>query len=163
MDKTYPTSNGDETTIQKGQWISHLNRFGKPKSSIITSLNPDGFETREYSCGNWDTESYTYDSIIEIIHEGVDFTKWADFTDTQRACLQKEFLKKVDESRKYPAEIGIEVQMYPHNNKPDAKIVNIYQVQTCRELQTVYIVERLDMKIREHLSRSEFIVYSSTF
>jgi len=89
----------------------------------------------------------------------VEFTKWADFTDDQRACIRKEFLKKVDESRKYPAEIGVEVQMFPHNNKPDAKIVNTYQVQTCRELQTIYIVERLDMKMREHLLRSGFIIH----
>ena len=159
MDKTYPTSNGDVCHIQKGQWISHMNRFGNPTSSIVHNLNKDGFETREYSCGNWDTKNYSYESVIEIIHDGVEFTKWASDTDALQANIRKEFLQKVDKSREYRVEIGTEVQIFPHSKKPDAKIVNIYQVQTCRELQTMYIVERLDMKSREHLLRSQFIVH----
>lgn len=89
----------------------------------------------------------------------IKFVKWADLTDTLQAYIRKEFLKNVDKSRKYLAEIGTQVQIFPHSNKPDAKIVNIYQVQTSTELHTMYIVERLDMKFREHLLRSQFIVH----
>lgn len=166
MDKTYPTSNGDVchlAKLKKGQWISHMNRFGNPTSSIVDNLNKDGFETREYSCGNWDTKNYSYDSVIEIIHDGVEFTKWASDTDALQANIRKEFLQKVDKSREYQVEIGTEVQIFLHSKKPDAKIVNIYQVprttSSGRELQTMYIVERLDMTLREHLLRSQFIVH----
>lgn len=106
MDKTYPTRDGNMSPLKKGQWVSHLNRFGNDTSSIIHNLNKDGFVTREYSCGNWDVIPYSYESIIEIIHDGVEFTKWASEADTLQANIRKEFLQNVDKSRQYQVEIG---------------------------------------------------------
>ena len=34
-------------------------------------IKEDGFETYEYACMQWHTKKYSFDSIVEIIHEGV--------------------------------------------------------------------------------------------
>lgn len=157
---SYPTSHGEMAPIRIGNWVSHLNNSGSTVSSLITGLNPDGFETKEYSCGFWNTQCYPYDSLIEIIHDGVEFQKPNyDQAHNRKACLNKEFIMKIDESRKIPAEIGSHIQIFPHNDGPDARIINIYHVHTCLETKPIYVIERIDMKITEHLERSQFIVH----
>ena len=168
MNQSYPTSQGTLTKLQVGQFVSHSipSSHFRTIHSIITSLTEDGFETREYSCGRYLTEVYSYDSIVEVVHNGVDFENspregrdcYYIHQANQSASQTAEFLMRVDNSLHLPASIGTQVHIFTHTTEPDAEIVNIYHFKTSLKEHDIYIVKTKNSVSYEHKLRNQFVV-----